>query len=209
MRLKLTDAYTCRNDYKWFCDPEGNDCSEEIHENYKGTPTPIAGKKIELNTPYEMKITYFSDSYVQVSFDGYTCMYYETTIDNRDVKISINGNIDELAFDKTNQTWGNYTFEDNCSCNDNKCTGTGIFINKSPACNPDGAAPSLMLTVNLTLDDRKKKLSSYLGVELINIKCSKSQVDALPTDVPPGFQASQMVQQTPGTVTATIKFYQP
>jgi hypothetical protein len=40
MRLKLIDAYTCRNDYESFCDPRGNDCSEEIHENYKATPTP-------------------------------------------------------------------------------------------------------------------------------------------------------------------------
>ncbi len=204
MRLKLTDAYMCRNDYKWFCDPE------EIHENYKATatPTPIAAKKIELNTPYEMKITYFSDSYVQVSFDGYKCMYFETTIDNRDVKISINGNIDEFVINKANQSWGNWTFEDNCSCNSNKCTGTGIYINVSPACNnPEGVA--LAETAYLTPDDPKATLESYLAVELININCSKSQVDALPTDVQPGFQASQMPQQTPGTVTATIKFYQP
>lgn len=34
MRLKLIDAYTCRNDYESFCDPQGNDCSEETHEDY-------------------------------------------------------------------------------------------------------------------------------------------------------------------------------
>ena len=105
-----------------------------------------------------MKITYFSDSYVQVSFDGYNCMYYENIINNMEDRIVINGSINELVLDKTNQVgMGDYTFEDNCSCKDNKCTPTWIYINKNDVCNnPSGV--SLAEIVYLTPDDRKAKI---------------------------------------------------